>query len=217
MIIFGSRGIRMKGGEGTFFCPRCQGSRQYTHRKVRRFFTLYFIPIIPLDLVGEFVECNYCHGSYQMQVLDYDPRAEQKRTDSQMRTALNRGIIGVLIADGVPSEGERATALEVIRKVSLDTNMTRADLDAAVDSSIKRAGNPAGDVEAVAEGIPYPQREGYVRALLSVALADGELRPEEDRVIRALAKAVGITDAHLTGIMATAPRMFSAPPPALPS
>jgi tellurite resistance protein len=207
----------MKGGNGTFFCPRCQGSRQYTHRKVRRFFTLYFIPVIPLDLVGEFVECNYCQGSYQMQVLDYDPRAQQKRIDSQVRTALNRGLIAVLIADGAPSEGESATALDVIHKISLDTNMTRADLDAAVDSSMKRSSNPANDLAAVAEEISYPQRESYLRAALSVALADGELSTEEDRVIRALARAVGITDAHLTGILATAPRMFNANPPALPS
>jgi DnaJ-domain-containing protein 1 len=62
-----------------------------------------------------------------------------------------------------------------------------------------------------------PQRESYIRATLSVALADGELSAEEDRVIRALAKAVGITDAHLTGILATAPRMFPANTSALPS
>jgi tellurite resistance protein len=130
---------------------------------------------------------------------------------------LNRGLIGVLIADGVPSDGERATALDVIHKISLDTNMTRVDLDAAVDSSMKRSGNPSSDVAAVADEISYPQRESYIRAALSVALADGELSTEEDRIIRALAKAVGITDAHLTGIMATAPRMFSVNPPALPS
>jgi uncharacterized tellurite resistance protein B-like protein len=184
---------------------------------VRRFFTLYFIPVIPLDLIGEFVECNYCQGTYKLDVINYDPRTEQRRADTQVRTALNRALIGVLIADGVPSEGERVAALDVIHKVALDTNMTRVDLDAAVDSAMKRTSNPASDIAAVAEGIAYPQREAFIRAALSVALADGELSGAEDRLIKALAKAVGITDAHLTGIMATAPRMFRGTPPALPS
>src|SRR6266849_409710 len=117
MIIFGSRGIRMKGGSGTFFCPRCQGSRQYTQRKMRRFFTLYFIPIIPLDVMSEYVECNFCQGTFQPDVVNYDPRADQRRVDAQVRTTLRKWLVAVLVADGLPTDSERVCALEMIQKV----------------------------------------------------------------------------------------------------
>src|SRR5258708_1691251 len=131
--------------------------------------------------------------------------------------ALKKGRIGVLVVAGTPTDAERNCAIEVIRKVAGDATLTRVDLDAMVEPAMKRAMNPTNDVAAVAEGLDYPQREAFVRAAMSIALADGELSGEEDRLIKALAKAVGITDAHLAGIMATAPRMFSANPPALPS
>ena len=61
-------------------------------------------------------------------------------------------------------------------------------------------------------------RDEFARLVTGgVPQADGELSTQEDRLIRALAKAAGITDAHLAGIVATAPRMITATPPALPS
>ena len=50
MIIFGTRGVTWNGESGEFVCPGCGGTtQQYTRKTIRRFFTLYFIPLIPLD------------------------------------------------------------------------------------------------------------------------------------------------------------------------
>ena len=73
MIIFGTRGVTMNSKSGTFHCPECNAQRSFQHKKVRRFFTLYFIPLIPLDLLGEFVECEGCKNTFKPGVLDYDP------------------------------------------------------------------------------------------------------------------------------------------------
>ncbi|WP_407933304.1 zinc-ribbon domain-containing protein [Galbibacter pacificus] len=64
MIIFGTRGIKSTIKSGDFNCPRCDTSKPYRHRKVTKFFTLYFIPIIPLGSAGEYVECNHCKGTF---------------------------------------------------------------------------------------------------------------------------------------------------------
>ncbi len=50
MIIFGTRGITYSKGNGEFFCPTCADKKPYKHKRVRRFFDLYFVPIVPLDL-----------------------------------------------------------------------------------------------------------------------------------------------------------------------
>lgn len=69
LIIYGTRGIRYKHREGQFFCPACHAQQAYVHRRVRRFFTLYFIPLIPLTLANEYVECQRCTGTFKLEVL----------------------------------------------------------------------------------------------------------------------------------------------------
>ena len=55
-IIFGTRGVTSKKDRGQFQCPQCGSGCEYVHKSVRRFFTLYFIPVIPLDHLGEIAE-----------------------------------------------------------------------------------------------------------------------------------------------------------------
>lgn len=210
MIIFGSRGIRRKGESGTFFCPQCNGARQYTRQKMRRFFTLYFIPIIPLDVIGEYIECNYCHGTFRPEILQYDPGADQKRGDMQVRTAIRRALLTVLVADGTPSAAARSSALDAMRSLGGESSMTASDLDALI-ASMKKGTSAAGDVEAIADHLGYAAREALLRAAVTIAQADGAMTSNEETQIRALAKAAQITDAHLTGIIATSPRMAGAP------
>ena len=65
MIIFGTRGITYRKDGGRFFCPECDGEQPYDRKRVRRFFTLYFIPLIPLNLLAEYIECPRCGGTYR--------------------------------------------------------------------------------------------------------------------------------------------------------
>lgn len=53
MIIWGSKMRYKTLGEGEFYCPRCAATRRYLHKSARRFFTLYFIPLIPMKDMGE--------------------------------------------------------------------------------------------------------------------------------------------------------------------
>ena len=48
MIIFGTTGLNSTKERGAFNCPRCSMQRGYRWISVNRFFTLYFIPLIPL-------------------------------------------------------------------------------------------------------------------------------------------------------------------------
>jgi len=68
-IIFGTKGVTSRIQEGQFHCPNCNSSQPYRHNKVRRFFTLYFIPLIPLGTIGEHVECETCKTIYNPNVL----------------------------------------------------------------------------------------------------------------------------------------------------
>lgn len=70
MIIFGTRLRHRKIGEGEFFCPKCQAGRVYHHKEAIRYFTLYFLPVIPIQRLGDYVECQTCGVAYDPQVRD---------------------------------------------------------------------------------------------------------------------------------------------------
>ena len=73
MIIWGSTHLRSEIDKGEFFCPSCKGPAPFAKKRVRKFFTLYFIPVIPLSVAGEYVECERCKSKYEPDVLSYNP------------------------------------------------------------------------------------------------------------------------------------------------
>lgn len=77
-------------------------------KRVRRFFTLYFIPCIPLNVLGEYVECPKCRGTYDPEVLKYDPGAEQRQFQALFFVGVKRVMIGMLLADGEVENAEVA-------------------------------------------------------------------------------------------------------------
>ncbi len=64
MIIFGVRTRESAVGEGTFACPQCRTQQRFRHLVHKRWFTLYFIPLIPLGRRGEQVECQACFSRF---------------------------------------------------------------------------------------------------------------------------------------------------------
>ena len=52
MIIFGTTSLNSTIDSGTFFCPRCSAQQHYRMIGVNRWFTLYFIPVIPMGRAG---------------------------------------------------------------------------------------------------------------------------------------------------------------------
>ncbi len=95
MIIFGTTTINTTMNEGVFHCPRCSSEQNFRHRKANGFFTLYFIPIIPIGSRGTFVECSSCGGTYSDEVLSYDPEQDALET----KTTVFRMLISFMVAN----------------------------------------------------------------------------------------------------------------------
>ncbi|MFO1066357.1 MAG: DUF533 domain-containing protein [Pirellulales bacterium] len=104
MIIYGTRGITSTLSSHQFHCPRCSSPRSGLLKQVRTFFTLYFIPIIPLNVRGRYIECDSCNGTFGEEILDYNPAQEVEKTNTQ----LLRIMVMSALADGVVDANERA-------------------------------------------------------------------------------------------------------------
>jgi hypothetical protein len=88
MIIFGTTSLDSTKESGAFHCPRCAMQRGYRWINVNRFFTLYFIPLIPLGSAGEYIKCDSCGGTYGTEVLSYNPEEDRAEMIATIRRLL---------------------------------------------------------------------------------------------------------------------------------
>ena len=101
MIIWGSKVRSKKLDEGQFYCPRCQTTRPYHYKRAARYFTLYFIPLIPIKDLGEFVECQSCGSAFEPAVLHARP-AQASASGGQLAAMLN--TLKSRLEEGYPTE-----------------------------------------------------------------------------------------------------------------
>ena len=116
MIIFGTRGVKSTIKQGNFNCPQCESTQDFRHRKVTKFFTLYFIPLIPLGSAGEYVECRNCKGTFIPRVLDYEKKPSADAFLSEYEKAMKHCMVMIMLADGHIDEDEMVMVQKVINK-----------------------------------------------------------------------------------------------------
>jgi zinc-ribbon family/Tellurite resistance protein TerB len=194
LIIWGLRVFYHTVGEGTFHCRKCGGDRHYRHRAGRRFFTLFFIPIIPLNKVGEHVQCTTCHTRYVMDVLSL-PTAEQ------MQTALPVGMraaASAVLRSGDPrSPAARQRAVAVVIGAG-----AQGYTDANLEHDMGQPAEAIRDALAqVARQLTPDAREWFLAEIVRVAMADGPMTDTERQTIQAISGDLGMTPAQAIGVI----------------
>ena len=194
LIIFGLRVFYRTIAQGIFHCRRCGGDRQYRHRDGRRWFTLFFIPLIPLNSVGDHVQCTTCRTRYVTDVL-------AQPTTAQMQAALPAGMraaVSAMLRSGDPSSPvSRQRAIEaVIGSGVPDYNeaMLNADLMRPFEA-IRPALNQVG------AQLTIQAREWYLADVIRIAMADGPLTESERHAALAIGADLGMTQAQVVGVV----------------
>ncbi|MCC7450270.1 MAG: hypothetical protein IT324_22825 [Anaerolineae bacterium] len=77
-------------------CPRCWTVRQFQHKLYKRFFTLYYIPLYPVNDEGDYVECTACHCQLRPEVLQMP--ALQVAYKQRHPLMQGYGIVGAILA-----------------------------------------------------------------------------------------------------------------------
>jgi hypothetical protein len=195
LIIFGLRVFYRTIAQGTFHCRRCGGDRQYRHRAGRRWFTLFFLPVIPLTTVGEHVQCTTCRTRYVTEVLS-------QPTTAQMQAALPTGMraaVSAMLRSGDPaSPVSRQRAIEAVIGSGVpnyDEAMLNADLMQPFET-IRPALNQVGGQ------LTIQAREWYLAEVIRIALADGPLLETERQAALAIGLDLGMTQAQVVGVVA---------------
>lgn len=201
IIIWGSSGVTKTIKKGDFHCPECAETRGYEFKNVHRFFTLYFIPLFPLEKLSEYIECNRCKNAFKPVVLEYDPEKERMKAEANFHFVIRRVMVLMMLADGQVDEREKATIIEVYKGITGET-LT----DTTVDQEIEAAKSEGLSIEdylaQVSAQLNNHGKEMVIRAAYFVAAADGRIEDEEEQLIFTIANALQLTAAHFKGIIA---------------
>jgi uncharacterized tellurite resistance protein B-like protein len=202
MIFFGTRGLTLTGDSGDFFCPNCGSERPYKRRKVRRFFTLYFVPLIPLDLLGEYIECLTCKNTYNDKVLELaaDVEADRKAFESEYERAVRKSMAIMVLADGVVDESE-IDAMTSIYNSLTGKDASREDMALEIETTKNEDLAIEDYLESINGQVNANGKELVVRALISIAYADGDFDEEEQKTLIKALSALDITENHFKEIM----------------
>jgi hypothetical protein len=199
LLIWGLRVFYRTIGQGVFHCRRCGGDRQYRLRSGRRFFTLFFIPVIPLNKVGEHVQCLTCKTRYHTSALALP-------TAGQMQAALPAGMraaaAAMLHAGDPGSAAARRKAIEAITGAGAqgyDDDALGRDLEQPA-SSIAPALNQVGSQLAI------QAREWFLAEVVRIGMADGTLSDAERQAAQAVAADLGMTQAQAYGVISMTER-----------
>lgn len=199
MIIWGSRGRTSTITSGEFFCPDCSGYKVYNHQKVKRWFTLYFIPVFPLSDLGEYIECDQCKSTYKNNVLDYDPEKKERDFQALFVLATRDIMIKIVLADDVVENTEVEQTIKAFESITKRNISHQQLLDA-----IENLKNDNTNIEKYAVSIaPYLNdvgKEMVLRGAISVSKSDGQIQGEELEMLHVLSLALDLPRAYANGI-----------------
>ena len=200
-IIFGWKVVFKVIGSGVFSCPNCGGDRNYERRRAQRFFTLFFIPIIPLKVIGEVVRCTYCKNDFRTSVLD---RPVAAQVSDLLQNSVRGVMVNVLRRGGWNHPGARAAAVQEITLAGT-LGYTDGNLDADFQVVPEDLSPLLGPLSAQ---LPQSGREAIVAGATRVAAADGPVQPAERQLIDLVGAALGMSPAYVAGVVAqTAPSL----------
>lgn len=197
LLIWGWKARTKTLDSGTFFCPREGGDRHYEHKQARRWFTFFWIPLIPLNELGDFIECRHCQATYYPDVL-------KAKTASQIEDvttiAIRHVAVSMLLADGVVHDAERQAAIQVIARFA-SVEYSRADLDQ--DLQTLHVSGLRDHLEELGAILNEHGKESVLSAAVYLAGSDGSIDAEEMSTVHQIGDALTMSRAHIEGTIST--------------
>lgn len=197
MFTFGIRGVPSSVKVGDYPCPQSNQNQRYRHRRVRKFFTLDFIPIIPPGNAGEYVECRNCKGTFLPKVLERG--SKNKEFMALYEKAMRHSMIEIMWADGVIDENEKKVVLGIVNRFG-NNHLTNDQLEALISESERDHTDVTQSLKQISSSLNDHGKETIIKCALHVALADGNFDPSEKEMIAKMGTALGMTSSHLKGI-----------------
>jgi hypothetical protein len=197
-IFFGSRAVRERLHEGAFHCPRCGGPRRYALMRAQAHAHLYWVPLLRLGDPHHYVECRTCGTRFDAGVANRPavPPVSEREALAQATLLAMRAVT----RGSEPSRDELGVMRETLEAIG------RGRVDAAALQGHAASGRASVALAAerlarIEPSLSPSARERAMEAIVRVATAGGPMRGARAEAVRQLAAALGVSSAHLKGIM----------------
>lgn len=204
ILIWGTKGVTYTKDVGLFWCPCCESEQNYRRRRCRRFFHLYWIPLMPLQIAGEYIECSGCKGTYRLQVLDHDPERDKTAFEAEFARAVKHVLVGMMLADGRVKSGEIEAVMSMYERVT-GQELPPTEV---VDLFTAIMPFPVSVTDVLCDLAPVLNEEGkqlVIKAAFFVAASDGCVDPSEHQMLESIGAALEMhpsqVEAAVTSLM----------------
>lgn len=189
MIVIGTMDWPKTLETGQFFCPACESVQAFRRRVSRPFLTVYFIPIIPIGGLQEYVECQQCKTAFEPAIVgDSTPSSDRSfAKDVICVSALT------MLEDQQVTEAEISRALSTIRTIG-QAEITRDELGEVCSSLRSQQMRLGGYLWTAKQRWTPDERLQMVRVIFLVASADGQLSAARMKAILLAQKALELTE-----------------------
>ncbi|MEM9202059.1 MAG: hypothetical protein AAGC53_10380 [Actinomycetota bacterium] len=196
MLIWGWKARQKVIGSGTFFSPALGADGPYELVEARRWFTLFFIPIIPLNVLGTFVRCTQSNASYDPKVLEGPTNAQFM---DQLSAAVREIVVAVAKADDMVTDEERRLAVEIVRGYSDSYTAEMFETDLA-----RSAAEILDDRLAfLSTSLNESGKERLLTAAATMMTADGSIDERDRAAVIDVGEKLTMTPAHVRGVLMT--------------
>ncbi len=200
MIIIGTIELNFTRRTGTFCCPHCEQERTYRLRTRRQFLTVYFIPLIPLQAMGEFIQCTTCHGTFH---VDLSELTVSQYRDQKRRAAnelIRRALVVVVAADEVVTDAELAVLRDFSRahgQEDFDVEQVRSEAAAVRHAQM----DPEHYLRYLAQQLSEEDKEQLVYFAFLAATASGDMSAPRRTLLARMPEVVGVPEMRFREIV----------------
>ena len=199
-FIAGTKGETSTADTGRFDCPNCQMESEYYHEQVHEKATVFFIPVINLRLLGEYIECQNCDSTYEMEILDYNSEQEQKKIEAIYLVGIKKVMTTMMLADGNIDENEKNMMKNIYNNLA-DSTLSDYDIDKEIKSCKANPQELDTCLKELFSCLNESGREIIIKVAYWVSIADDEVDKKEEKLLIKMAKHFQMSSAHLKGII----------------
>lgn len=217
LVIIGIRPITRTTRRGVFECPECAAPRPFARQRVQRRFTVFFVSMLPLDDLGEYIECQHCRCTFRTSVLEIDPAQPRSAFAAEFRPAVLRIMLLMMMEDGRVDISEQRMILDLNRKLT-GQSLPLDAIDEHLDAVRAGPGTAPHYARRIAPLLNDQGKEMVLKAAFAVAVADHDVHPSERRLLHDIGRALAMTPAHVRAVIAesaelAAQELGAEPPP----
>lgn len=180
---------------GSFYCPDEGAERDYEIKTARRWFSIFYIPLIPRDELGTYLECGGCGQQYKESVLKSPtPESREKTYAAGLRAAM--AVVLREHEGSAASHDQRLAAVEVVGGYLGEGSYDLETLDKDLVLDASDTNHALGELGAM---LNAHGQEQVLRACLDVvSSADGANRLN---LVSEVGETMGMRPAHSRGVI----------------